>query len=67
MNPKYIPKHQNQHPSFNFSNLAPQVNQSRRSRKAATNLKPSTSNQLPTTSHQLPSHYHHLLMFTLEL
>jgi hypothetical protein len=73
-NPNCIPKHQNRHPSFNFSNLAPQVNQSRRSRKAATNLKPPTSNhqpqtscQPPATSHQLPSHYHHLLMFTLEL
>jgi hypothetical protein len=72
--PNYILKHQNRHPSFNFRNLAPQVNQSRRSRKAATNLKPPTSNhqpqtsrQPPATSRQPPSHYHHLLMFTLEL
>ena len=49
--PNYIPKHQNRHPSFNFSNLAPQENQSRRSKKAATNLKPPTS----TTSHQPPA------------
>jgi hypothetical protein len=59
-NPNYIPKHPNRHPCFNFSNLAPLVNQSRRSRKAATNLKPPTTNQPP-------SYYHHLLMFTLEL
>ncbi|KAJ6918046.1 hypothetical protein NC651_012306 [Populus alba x Populus x berolinensis] len=50
---------------------------SRRSRKAATNLKVATdrksaSSQQPTinlksASRQPPSHYHHLLMFTLEL
>jgi len=66
-NPNYIPKHPNRHPSFYFSNLAPLVDQSRRSRKATTKLKPPTTNQLPATSRQPPSHYHHLLMFTLEL
>jgi hypothetical protein len=49
-NPNYIPKHPNRHPSFNFSNLAPLVNQSRRSRKATTNLKSPTTNQPPATS-----------------
>ena len=54
-NPNYIPKHPNRHPSFNFRNLAPLVNQSRRSRKTATNLKPPTSNHQPQTSCQQPA------------
>jgi len=55
MNPNYIPKHPNRHPSFYFSNLAPLVNQSRRPRKATTNLKPPTTNQLPATFTLPPS------------
>ena len=55
-NPNYIPKHPNRHPSFYFNNLAPLVNQSRRSRKEITNLKPPTTNQLQATSRQPPSH-----------
>ena len=54
-NPNYIPKHPNRHPSFYFSNLAPLVNQSRRSRKAATNLKPPTINQPPAAFTLPPS------------
>jgi len=54
-NPNYIPKHPNRHPSFYFSNLAPLVIQSRRSGKAATNLKPPTTNQPPAASRQPPA------------
>ena len=49
-NPNYIPKHPNRHPSFYFSNLAPLLNQSRRSRKVATNHKPAASYQPPAAS-----------------
>jgi hypothetical protein len=55
MSPNYIPKHLNRHPSFYFRNLAPLVNQSRKSRKAATNLKPPTLNHQPQTSCQPPA------------
>ena len=54
-NPNYIPKHPNRHPSFYFSNLAPLVNKSRRSRKAATNLKPAASHQPPAAFTLPPS------------
>jgi hypothetical protein len=54
-NPNYIPKHPNRHPSFYFSNLDPLLNQSRRSRKVATNHKLAASYQPPAASRQPPA------------